>query len=174
MFVSLAKYRFLKLCKFSFFGDSHSTVLVLPCNQILYDNTQTVAVRVCFINTQLASSYTNAVRQLASSPSTVDFTTRNFYPLISREQSQTNRCGLYRLSVHATNHFCRCPTCHTNHAVSIRSLLQRPYGMKPTAVAFISLTTVVIVTYDVSFPQTMLNIHSRTIWMYACMCMMMS
>ena len=46
--------------------------------------------------------------------------------------------------------------------------------MKPTAVAFISLTTVVIVTYDVSFPQTMLNIHSHTIWMCACMCMMMS
>ena len=55
-----------------------------------------------------------------------------------------------------------------------RSRLRRLYGMKPTAVAFISLTTVVIVTYDVSFPQTMLNIHSHTIWMCACMCMMMS
>ena len=46
--------------------------------------------------------------------------------------------------------------------------------MKPNAVGFIRLTEVVVVTYDVSFLQTMLNIHSHTIWMCACMCMIMS
>ena len=50
-----------------------------------------------FIHTQLASSYTNAPQQLASSPSTVGFITRGFHALISRQHSQTNRRGLYTL-----------------------------------------------------------------------------
>ena len=62
-------------------------------------------MRVGFVHTQLASSYKNAARQLASSPSKLDFITRNFHPLISLEHSQSNRCGLYTLSVHAKNHF---------------------------------------------------------------------
>ena len=142
-------------------------------SQILYEHTQIVVLRgVGFIHTQLASSHTNAVLQLASSLSTVDFITRNFHPLISREHSQTNRCGLYTLSVRAKN-ICRCLNCHTNYVVSIRSLLRRSYGMKPSAVAFISLTTVVIVTYDVSFLQTMLNLHSHTTWISTCVCMIL-
>ena len=65
--------------------------LGLVYSQILYENTQIVVLRgVGFIHTQLASSHTNAVLQLASSPSTVDFIIRNFHPLISREHSQTN------------------------------------------------------------------------------------
>ena len=52
---------------------------------------------VGFIHTQLASSYTNAPQQLASSPSTVGFITRDFHALISRQHSQTNRRGLYTL-----------------------------------------------------------------------------
>ena len=53
--------------------------------------------RVGFIHTQLASSYANAPQQLASSPSTVGFITRDFHPLISRQYSQTNRRGLHTL-----------------------------------------------------------------------------
>ena len=49
--------------------------------------------RVGFIHTQLASSYANAPHQLASSRSTVGFITRDFHTLISRQRSQTNRCG---------------------------------------------------------------------------------
>ena len=45
-------------------------------------------------------------------------------------------------SVYATNQLCRCRTYHTNRAVLIRSLRRRPHRMKPTAVGFISLTTV--------------------------------
>ena len=52
---------------------------------------------VGFIHTQLASSYTNAPQQLASSRSTVGFITRDFHALISRQHSQTNRHGLYTL-----------------------------------------------------------------------------
>ena len=52
---------------------------------------------VGFIHTQLASSYANAPQQLASSPSTVGFITRDFHALISRQHSQTNRRGLYTL-----------------------------------------------------------------------------
>ena len=37
---------------------------------------------------------------------------------------------------------CRCPTYHTKRVDLIRSLRRRPYRMKPTAVGFISLTTV--------------------------------
>ena len=50
---------------------------------------------VGFIHTQLASSHANAAQKLASSPSTVGFMTRDFHALISRQHSQTNRCGLY-------------------------------------------------------------------------------
>ena len=53
--------------------------------------------RVGFIHTQLASSYANAPQQLASSPSTVGFITRDFHALISRQYSQTNRRGLHTL-----------------------------------------------------------------------------
>ena len=52
---------------------------------------------VGFIHTQLASSHANATQKLASSPSTVGFITRNFHALISRQHSQTNRCGWYTL-----------------------------------------------------------------------------
>ena len=52
---------------------------------------------VGFIHTQLVSSYANAPQQLASSPSTVGFITRNFHALISRQYSQTNRRGLHTL-----------------------------------------------------------------------------
>ena len=52
---------------------------------------------VGFIHTQLASSHANATQKLASSPSTVGFITRDFHALISRQHSQTNRCGLYTL-----------------------------------------------------------------------------
>ena len=47
-----------------------------------------------------------------------------------------------KISVYAKNQICRCPTYHTKRAVLIRSLRRRPYRMKPTAVGFISLTTV--------------------------------
>ena len=52
-----------------------------------------------------------------------------------------------KISVYAKNQLCRCPTYHTKRAVPIRSLRRRPYRMKPTAVAFISLTTVNIQMY---------------------------
>ena len=52
---------------------------------------------VGFIHTQLASSYANAPQQLASSPSTVGFITRDFHALISRQCSQTNQRGLCTL-----------------------------------------------------------------------------
>ena len=44
--------------------------------------------------------------------------------------------------MYAKNQICRCPTYHTKRAVLIRSFRRRPYQMKPTAVGFISLTTV--------------------------------
>ena len=44
--------------------------------------------------------------------------------------------------MYAKIQLCRCPTYHTKRAVLIRSLRRRPYRMKPTAVGFISLTTV--------------------------------
>ena len=44
--------------------------------------------------------------------------------------------------MYAKNQLCRCPIYHTKRAVPIRSLRRRPYRMKPTAVGFISLTTV--------------------------------
>ena len=47
-----------------------------------------------------------------------------------------------KISVYAKLQLCRCPTYHTKRAVVIRSLRRRPYRMKPTAVGFISLTTV--------------------------------
>ena len=47
-----------------------------------------------------------------------------------------------KISVYAKNQVCRCPTYHTKRAVLIQSLRRRPYRMKPTAVGFISLTTV--------------------------------
>ena len=47
-----------------------------------------------------------------------------------------------KISVYAKNQQRRCPTYHTKRAVLIRSLRRRPYRMKPTAVGFISLTTV--------------------------------
>ena len=50
-----------------------------------------------------------------------------------------------KISVYAKNQVCRCPTYHTKRAVLIQSLRRRPYRMKPTAVGFISLTTVVII-----------------------------
>ena len=53
--------------------------------------------RVGFIHTQLASSYANAPQQLAPSPSTVGFITRDFHALKSRQYSQTNRRGLHML-----------------------------------------------------------------------------
>ena len=53
-------------------------------------------------------------------------------------------------SVYAKNQICTYPTYHTNQAVSIRSLRRRPYRMKPTAVGFISLTTVIISPLDLN------------------------
>ena len=50
-----------------------------------------------FIHTQLASSYANATRQMASSPNKVGFITRDFHPLIFRQRSKTMCCGLYTL-----------------------------------------------------------------------------
>ena len=47
-----------------------------------------------------------------------------------------------KISVYAKNQLCRCPTYYTKRVVLIRSLRRRPYRMKPTAVGFISLTTV--------------------------------
>ena len=49
-----------------------------------------------------------------------------------------------KISVYAKNQLCRCPTYHTKRAVLIRSLRRRPYRMKPAAVGFISLTTVIL------------------------------
>ena len=101
---------------------------------------------VGFIHTQLASSYANVPQQLASSPSTVGFITRDFHALISRQYSQTNRRGLHTLFLTSKsrcmqkNQLYRCPTYCTKGAVLIRSLRRRPYRMKPTAVGFISLT----------------------------------
>ena len=46
------------------------------------------------------------------------------------------------------NQLCRCPTYHTKRAVLIRSLRRRPYRMKPTAVGFISLTTVMYAVFS--------------------------
>ena len=103
---------------------------------------------VGFIHTQLASSHANAPQKLASSPSTVGFITRNFHALISRQPSQTNRRGLYTLFLTSKsrcmqkNQLCRFSAYQTKRAVLIRSLRRRPYRMKPTAVGFISLTTV--------------------------------
>ena len=52
---------------------------------------------VGFIHTQLTSSYANAPQQLASSPSTVGFITRDFHAILSRHHSQTKRRGLHTL-----------------------------------------------------------------------------
>ena len=49
------------------------------------------------LSNQLASSYANVPQQLASSPSTVGFITRDFHALISRQHSQTNRRSLHTL-----------------------------------------------------------------------------
>ena len=103
---------------------------------------------VGFSHTQLASSHANAPQKLASSPSTVGFITRDFHALISRQYSQTNRRCLYTLFLASKsrcmqkNQIYRCPTYHTKRPVLIRSLRRRPYRKKPTAVGFISLTTV--------------------------------
>ena len=50
--------------------------------------------------------------------------------------------------MYAKIQICRCPTYHTKRVVLIRSLRRRPYRMKPTAVGFISLTTVRLVNKD--------------------------
>ena len=50
-----------------------------------------------------------------------------------------------KISVYAKNQLCRCPTYYTKRVVLIRSLRRRPYRMKPTAVGFISLTTVIMI-----------------------------
>ena len=47
-----------------------------------------------------------------------------------------------KISVCPKHQLCRCPTDHTKRVVLIRSIRRRPYRMKPTAVGFISLTTV--------------------------------
>ena len=113
------------------------------------------ACRKCgvgFIHTQLASSHANVPQKLASSPSTVGFITRYFHALISRQHSQTNQRSLYTLFLASKswcmqkNQLSRCPTYHTKRDVLIRSLRRRPYRMKPTAVGFISLTTVKLET----------------------------
>ena len=79
-------------------------IILLMYNQMLYDNKQSTlcfeARRKCevgFIHNQLASSYANVPQQLASSPSTVGFITRDFHALISRQHSQTNRRSLHTL-----------------------------------------------------------------------------
>ena len=119
---------------------------------------------VGFIHTQLALSYANAPQQLASSRSTVGFITRDFHALTSRQHSQTNRCGLHTLFLTSKS---RCmqkissvdaPTYHTKRVVLIRSLRRRPYRMKPTAVGFISLTTVISETYLFSW------FHRSVLW----------
>ena len=85
---------------------------------------------------------------LPGSRSTVGFIICDFHALISRQHSQTNRRGLHTLFLTSKsrcvqyNQLCRCPTYHTKRVVLIRSLRRRPYRMKPTAVGFISLTTV--------------------------------
>ena len=79
---------------------------------------------VGFIHTQLASSYANAPQQLASSPSTVGFITRDFHALISRQHSQTNRRGLHTLFLTPKyrcmqkNQLCRCPILTTQNVLS--------------------------------------------------------
>ena len=52
--------------------------------------------------------------------------------------------------MYAKNQICRCPTYHTKRAVLIRSFRRRPYRMKPTAVGFISLTTVLTASSESS------------------------
>ena len=52
---------------------------------------------VGFIHSQLASFYANAPQQLATSPSTFGFITRDFHALISRQYSQTHRRGLHTM-----------------------------------------------------------------------------
>ena len=52
---------------------------------------------VGLIHTHLASSSANASRELASSPRSVGFITRDLHPLISRQRCQTMRCGLNML-----------------------------------------------------------------------------
>ena len=105
------------------------------------------ARRKCGVgHTQLASSYANAPQQLASSPSTVGFITRDFHALISRQCSQTNRRGLRTLFLTSKS---RCMQKISSvdallTAQMIRSLRRRPYRMKPIAVGFISLTTVLL------------------------------
>ena len=118
-------------------------------------NSQTLcfeARRKCgvgFIHTQLASSYANAPQKVASSPGTVGFITRDFHALIYRQYSQTNRRGLHTLFLTSKSRCmqkfssCRCPTYCTKRTVLIRSLRRRPCRMKPTAVGFISFTTVI-------------------------------
>ena len=76
-------------------------IILLMYNQMLYDNKQSTlcfeARRKCEVHNQLASSYANVPQQLASSPSTVGFITRDFHALISRQHSQTNRRSLHTL-----------------------------------------------------------------------------
>ena len=114
---------------------------------------------------QLASSLYSVGFILPGSRSTVGFITRDFHALISQQHSQTNRRGLYTLFLASKsrcmqkNQLCRCPTYRTKRAVLIRSLRQRPYRMKPTAVGFISLTTLNVHLSSVRF----WDIHLRSI-----------
>ena len=134
---------------------------------------------VGFIHTQLASSYANAPQQLASSPSTVGLITRDFHALISRQHSQTNRRGLHTLFLTSKS---RCmqkfspvdALLTTKRVVLIRSLRRRPYRMKPTAVGFISLTTVVswepiVVTTSLTMSEHILmNICTSVLKLLTC------
>ena len=70
-----------------------------------------------------------------------------------------------KISEYAKHQLRRCPTYHTKRAVLIRSLRRRPYRMKPTAVGFISLTTVLFYLYYnyEKYPLSPLNSRSLTL-----------
>ena len=131
-------------------------------------NYQQLAPSAQFEN-QLASSLYSVGFILPGSRSTIAFITRDFHALISRQHSQTNRRVFIhvvpniKISVYAKNQLCRCPTFHTKRAVPIWSLRRRPYRMKPTAVGFISLTTVNSRNYEFSFSPISVKSMSKYI-----------
>ena len=77
------------------------------------------------------------------------------------------RCSLN--SAYAKNQLCRCPTCHINRDVSIRSLQRRPYRMHPTAVGFTSLTTEHML--PIVFISILISQTAKYIWTSYCVVM---
>ena len=66
------------------------------------------------------------------------------------------------------NQLCRCPTYHTKRVVLIRSLRRRPYRMKPTAVGFISLTTVMALAHPLHPTDNRSRNRRRNLWVGWC------